>query len=371
MTLPTFSPYAVQSDKAFYILDTIEADDVALLRRTPAGDDPFTEFSAYRLENGQILLAFEEHFRHATKGNLVAKTADREEIVNLSLYDRLRPHYDLGTTMPTGEKGVFCFLDSQPIHDPRDEWRCDTTSYGPRKYLGPTEDYRELLSEISHIKTYEPVISVNGVAHLVYLHREDDDRARELVVNEDPVPFVGVTLSEALKLIHEWALVAEPPFANAEDIATDARDFLSAIGFYPGLVGNQAEMQVARYLRGDSDARRRPSSPEDNTDELRLWLKKRVSHGSLAGALSIYAGSGDVAQAAEIDLANIESDFASSLFFFGVDPQGHSFAEAERGIAEISDTRGGAKQFMELKIRVLREKQTIATILRDNPSADI
>lgn len=371
MTLPIYSPFAVQSDKAFYVLDTIDSDDAALLRRTPAGDDPFTEFSAYRLGNGQILLAFEEHFRHAIKGNLVAKTADREEIVNLSLYDRLRPHYDLGTAMITGDRGVFCFLDSQPIHDPRDEWRCDTTSYGPLKYLSEGEDRRTLLSALGQIKTYEPVLSVNGLAHLVYLHREDDEQAREFVVNGEPVPFCGVTLSEALKLIHEWATVAEPPFSNSEDIATDARDFLNAIGFYPALVSNQAEMQVARFLRGDSDARRRPTSPEDNTDELRLWLKKRVAHGSLAGALSIYPGSGDVAQAAEIDLLNIESDYASSLFFYGVDPQGHSFAEAERGISAISDTRGGAKQFMELKVRVLREKQVIATLLRDNPSADI
>jgi hypothetical protein len=371
MTLPIYSPFAVQSDKAFYILDTIEADDVALYRKTPAGDDPFTEFSAYRLENGQVLIAFEEHFRHAARGNLVARSEDREEVVNLSLYERLRPHYDLGTAMPSGEKGLFMFLDSQPIHDPQDEWRCDTTSHGPQRYLAPDEDRRTLLSDLSQIKTYEPVLSVNGVAHLVYLHRETAPDMRERVVNGEPVPFVGVSLSEAMKLVHEWATVSEPPFSSTEEIAQDARDFLVALGFYPGLVANQSEMQVARYLQGHNDARRRPSDPQDNTDELRLFLKKRVAHGSLAGALSIYPGSGDVAQAAEIDLMNIESDFASSLFFFGVDPQGHSFAEAERGVAAISDTRGGAKQFMELKVRVLREKQAIALLLRDNPSADI
>ena len=371
MTLPIYSPFAVQSDKAFYILDTIEADDVALYRKTPAGDDPFTEFSAYRLENGQVLIAFEEHFRHASRGNLVARSGDREEVVNLSLYDRLRPHYDLGTAMPTGDKGAFMFLDSQLVEGAVIEGRCDSAAYGPRKYLGPTQEHGDRLSDLGQIKTYEPVLSVNGIAHLIYLQREDDEDARDYVVNSDPVPFCAVTLSEALKLIHEWATVTEPPFSNSEDIALDARDFLAAIGFYPGLVSNQAEMQVARFLQGDTDARRRPSNPQDNTDELRLWLKKRVAHGSLAGALSIYPGSGDVAQAAEIDLMNIESDFASSLFFFGVDPQGHSFAEAERGVAAISDTRGGAKQFMELKVRVLREKQAIALLLRDNPSADI
>ena len=371
MTLPDYSPFAVQSDKAFYILDTIEADDVLLYRKTPAGDDPFTEFSAYRLENGQILIAFEEHFRHALRGNLVAHSGDREEVVNLSLYERLRPYYDLGTEMPSGDRGAFMFLDSQPIHDPLDEWRCDTTSYGPQKYLAPGEERRTLLSELAQIVTYEPVLSVNGVAHLVYLQRQDDEEARDYVVNADPVPFCGVTLSEAMKLLHEWAAVADPPFSNSEDIAQDARDFLAAIGFYPGLVANQAEMQIARYLRGETDARRRPSNPQDNTDELRLFLKRRVAHGSLAGALSIYPGSGDVVQAALIDLANVESDFASSLFFYGVDPQGHSLAAAETAIAAISETRGGAKQFMALKVKILREKQAIALLLRDNPSADI
>ena len=372
MTLPDFTPVSVQSDKMFYILDAIEADDLTLVRRTPAGDEAFTEFTAHRLANGQILLAFPEHFRLLAKGNLVALAGDREEIVNLNLYERLRPHYDLGTSMPTGDKGGFMFLDSQPIHDPRDEWRCDTTSYGPQKYLSPDEERRALIWELGHIKTYEPVLSVNGVAHLVYLQRDDDEDARDHVVNRDPVPFCGVTLSEAMKLVHEWATVSEPPFSSTEEIAQDAREFLVALGFYPGLVGNQAEMQVARYLQGHNDARRRPSNPQDNTDELRLFLKKRVAHGSLAGALSLYPGSGDIAQAMEIDLANVESDYASTLFYFGVDPQGHSFDRAEEGIAAINpETKGGAREFMRLKVTVLQQKREIALLLRDNPSADI
>lgn len=372
MTLPDFSPFAVQSDKMFYILDAIEADDFTLVRRTPAGDEAFTEFTAHRLANGQVLLAFPEHFRLAAKGNLVAIAGDREEIVNLNLYERLRPHYDLGTAMPTGDKGAFMFLDSQLIDGVVIEGRCDTAAYGPRKYLGPTEEYGERLSDLGQIKTYEPVLSVNGIAHLIYLQREDDEDARDYVVNSDPVPFCGVTLSEAMKLVHEWATVAEPPFSSTEEIAQDARDFLIALGFYPGLIANQSEMQVARYLQGHNDARRRPSDPQDNTDELRLFLKKRVAHGSLAGALSLYPGSGDIAQAADIDLANIESDYASTLFFFGVDPQGHSFDRAEEGIAAINpETRGGAREFMRLKVAVLQQKREIALLLRDNPSADI
>jgi hypothetical protein len=181
-----------------------------------------------------------------------------------------------------------------------------------------------------------------------------------------------VTLSEALRLVHEWAIVADPPFSNTQDIAVDARDFLNALGFYPGLVSNQVEMQVARYLRGETDARRRPENAQDNTDELRLWLKKRVAHGSLAGALSLYPGSGDVRLAAEIDLANVASDYASSLFFFGVDPEGHSLEDYERGIASINSERQiGAQAFMRLKVATLLQKVEIATLLRDNPSADI
>jgi len=372
MTIPDFSPHAVQSDKMFYILDAIEADDVTLVRRTPAGDEAFTEFTSWRLPTGQVLLAFPEHFRLATKGNLVARAEDQEEIVNLVLYDRLRPHYDRGTAMPTGEKGVFCFLDSQPIHDPRDEWRCDTTAYGPLKYLAPGEERRVLLSDLAQIKTYEPVLSVNGVAHLVYLQREDDEEARDYVVNAEPVPFCAVTLSEMLKLVYEWAIVAEPPFSSPDPIAQDARDFLAALRFQPSIVANQTEMQVARYIRGHEDARRRPSNPQDNSDELRLFLKRRVAHGSLAGALSLYPGSGDIAQAVEIDLATIESDYASTLFYFGVDPQGHAFARAEEGIAAIDPERQiGGQAFMRLKVAALQQKLEIATLLRDNPSADI
>lgn len=372
MTLPDFSPYAVQSDKMFYILDAIDSDDVSLIRRTPAGDETFVEFTAHRLPNGQVLLAFPEHFRLATKGNLVALAGDREEVVNLTLYERLRPHYDRGTAFPSGEKGCFFFADSVAIHNPQDEWRCDTTAYGPKKYLAIGEERQEYLTNAGQLIVYEPVLSVNGIAHIIYLQRENSDEAREVMLNGDNLPTAAVTLSEMLKLIHEYALVADPPFSNPEDVAQDARDFLTALGFYPGLVADQAEMQVARYIRGHEDARRRPSDPRDNSDELRLFLKKRVAHGSLAGALSLYPGSGDIAQAVAIDLANIESDYASTLFYFGVDPQGHSFDRAEEGIEAINPERQiGGREFMRLKVAALRQKLEIATLLRDDPTADI
>lgn len=372
MTLPEFSPFDVQSDKMFYILDTIESDDLSLVRRTPAGDEEFTEFSAHRLANGQVLLAFPEHFRLATKGNLIAKDGDHEEVVNLTLYERLRPHYDRGTSFPAGDKGCFFFADSMPIHNPQDEWRCDTTAYGPKKYLAIGEDRQDYFTNVGQIIVYEPILSVNGIAHIVYIQRDGGEQYRDMILNGDTLPTAAVTLSEMLKLIHEYALVAEPPFSNPEDVAQDARDFLSALGFYPGLVADQAEMQVARYLQGDDNARQRPSNPADNSDELRLFLKRRVAHGSLAGALSLYPGSGDIAQAVEIDLANIESDYASTLFYFGVDPQGHSFDRAEDGIAAIDPERQiGARAFMSLKVAVLQQKREIALLLRDNPSADI
>jgi hypothetical protein len=88
--------------------------------------------------------------------------------------------------------------------------------------------------------------------------------------------------------------------------------------------------------------------------------------------LSLYPGSGDIAKAVEIDLATIESDYASTLFYFGVDPQGHAFARAEEGIAAIDPERQiGAREFMRLKVAALQQKLEIATLLRDDPSADI
>jgi hypothetical protein len=371
MTLPTYSAFEVQNDQMFFMLEAIDSDEFSLVRRTPAGDEEFSEFSAHRMADGHTLLAFPQHFTVATKGNLVAKTADREEIVNVQVFERLRRHYDRGLVLDDS-KGAFFFCDSQPLHDPRDEWRCDTTAYGPKKYLAPEESHTPLISDVSRLRTYEPVISVNGIAHLIYLHLNDDEEIRDRAINGFEAPCAGVTLSEALRLIYEWAVVADPPFSNSEDIANDARDFLSAIGFYPGLVGNQVEMQVARYLRGDSDARRRPLSPEDNTDELRLWLKKRVAFGSLAGVLSLYPGSGDISAAAEIDLLAVENDYASSLFYFGVDPTDHALSDHERGIEAIDPTRQiGAREFMRRKVDLLLEKRDIALTLRDNPSADI
>jgi hypothetical protein len=50
-------------------------------------------------------------------------------------------------------------------------------------------------------------------------------------------------------------------------------------------------MQVFNYLKGNTDARQRPSSPVEITELVDTFIKKKVSHRCLSHVLSLYPNS--------------------------------------------------------------------------------
>ena len=293
----------------FYMLDYITDPSVKLFRRTPAGDEEFSAYDLIQMPDEKLLVAFYKYLPMAPIDNYIAVCGDQEEFVGSQPFERVVPYWNLGITSPTGEKGVFCFLDSQPIHNPKDEWRCDTTSYGPLKYLGVGEERRTLLSELAQIKTYETIIAINGIANIAYLHRNDDEVVRDLVINAEEVPAYTVTLSEMFRLISEWAALTNEPFNSTQDIALDAKAFLNAIRFDPSLVTDQADMQVAEYLKGNTNARQRPAGVVDNSPELLNFIKRKMAHLSLANLLSCYEEYEHVDAAIERDIESVNEAF--------------------------------------------------------------
>jgi hypothetical protein len=277
ITTQPFTIDAVKTHKLFYVLDKITGSSVGLYRRTPAGDDPFEDAEVFSMEDGHLIVALRHPFKHVGNSCLIAKLGDVEEIVNLTPWERLVDVYD--TDIDNIDQGFFAFCDSHAVFDPDVEWRCDNTLYGPRTFI--KEDGR-IAPTINKLKAYETIMSLPSVGYLIYLHLHDDIEIREKYKNNSEVPCVGLTLSEAFKLMHEWSEVAKEPFNSTEEVALKAKQFLETFGFSYDLIDNQVDMQVANYLNGSSTARLRPSGIQPNKDELITFVQKNMASSSLA-----------------------------------------------------------------------------------------
>jgi hypothetical protein len=278
-----FTIDAIKKHKLFYVLDHISGSSVELYRRTPAGDDPFEEAEVFSMQDGHLLVSLQHPFKYAGNNCLIAKSGDIEEIVNLTPWERLVDVYD--TDIDNRDQGFFAFSDSHAVFDPDVEWRCDNTLYGPRTFV--KEDGR-IAPSINNVKAYETIMSLPSVGYLIYIHLHDDFEIREKYKNNSEVPCVGLTLSEAFKLIHEWSEVTKEPFNSTEDVAVKAKQFLENFGFSYDLIDNQVDMQVANYLKGISTARFRPSGIQPNKEELVRFVQKRMASSSLAFIYSLY-----------------------------------------------------------------------------------
>jgi len=291
MELQNFSINELKNYTMWFMLDTIKQDPIELVRRTPAGDEPYTKYACFKMQDDNVLLGINHFMTFTAKHNLIAISGDTEEVVNLQMFENIMNYYDVPVENP--DKGYFIFVDSIVIA-PEEEWRCDNTRFGPLSY-GVTEGVEEtLIKGFDQLLTYETILSVEGVGHLIYLHFKDDAEYRYYYANSAKLPISGVTISEAFKLITEWATVAEAPFNNQQGISQDAKDFIHKLNFDTSLVDYQVDMYVAEFLKGNPDARMRPQNVQPLSQELDAFIKKNMSYRCLSALLSVYPDAWNV-----------------------------------------------------------------------------
>lgn len=292
MIIEPFTIEALETYKFFYVLKTISDTDVLLYRRTPAGDDPFEHATVFIMNNGKLVVSLKNPYTFSANACLIAKSQDIEEIVNLAAWEHISDVYN--TSIENTDQGVFKFIGSTVMAHPTVEWRCTNTMYGALPFgqkLGET-----VITSLDDLVLYEILLSVHNVGYLVYVHMKNDEILREEHRNNSVIPATGFTLSEAFKLMHEWAEVTKAPFNNTEPIALAAKEFLDTFGFTPDLVDNQVDMQVANYLNGSTEARLRPTSVQPNKPELIEFLKKNMASTSLAALCAMYPGLWDMSE---------------------------------------------------------------------------
>jgi hypothetical protein len=354
MNVQPFNIDVVKTHKLFYVLDSITGNTVDLYRRTPAGDDPFVDAEVFAMKDGHLIVAIQHPFKYAGNNCLIAKSGDVEEIVNLTAWERLVDFYD--TDIDNTQQGIFVFCKSEAIFDPKMEWRCDNTTFGPRVF-DPVNSQPVTGNNV--IIAIETFLSVPGVGHFLYIHMKNDEEIREQYKNDSVIPISGFTLSELFKVVHEWSETTKEPFNNTEDVAVKASSFLRTFGFSPILVDNQTDMQVANYLKGSEQARLRPENVEPNKAELITFVKKRMAGSSLAALSVLYPNIWDTQELLSAEQDELNAGIQRFREYYQI-PGDWELNDVDRivdhCVLNIEPTTG---PYVHNQLRLFRNKQAV------------
>ena len=360
-----FNLDVLNEQRMFYMIqkDSSLLDFDAIYWKTPAGLEAVDGYKLHRMQNNMVLISFAKELAQHSKYNLVIQgknsTVDNE-IVPLQFFQRIEPFYNASVD---NSDGGFMFFGSEIVQVAATPWRCDYQMYGPKRFEVHNSVLGNFLDNfaLDRIITYEPIISVNSVGHLVFLHCSDDEELSEIVFQNDYHPSSARTLSECVKQIVEWADVSKSPFNNSEAIAVTANQFLLGAGFDDELCElvrqNQVPMQVAQFLMGNENARRRPDGVQPLFSELDQFVRRNVSNLSLTAILDLYPDAWDREVVLERELEVMALQEEELVRYIGKDPESfglHDIDALTNDVVQI--IRGGA--IVKVMANYLARKQT-------------
>lgn len=334
MEIVDFNVDALHKHQMWYVLTKNYRDELSLGRPTPSGISPYDKTSAYRMFNGRVLLGFDDIIDAQSQNGLVATNADTVEYISTQPYERIKHLCEIAP--PNDQFGTFTFVDSQPVVSPDKNWRCDNGRYGPSPYPDFNNNYTDPINEKSVLLEYEPILSVPGIAHLIYLRRSNFETERNEFLNNATTQMATATLPEMFVLLNEWSKVSQAPFENSEEIAQDAYQFLNLLNFNENLIIGYPEMQIAKFIMGDINARLRPDTPLPISEQLENFIRNRSSHISLASLLSTNPGVWDIWDIAELEQTSIRNNLLAiyKKFLVSDAPEGFSLSMYREGIKE-------------------------------------
>ena len=290
ITVQPFNLEVIKTHRCFYLLRHISnATELQIVHNTPAGHIDTDVVDAFSMPNGAIIIGWKAPLNIAPMHNLVAVHGQTTENINLVPLERVIDIYDRPVDAQTG---TFIFTNSDMILAPSQDWRCDNGKFGPK----PFQDVR-IIDQLSEILVYEPVLSANGVGHLIYIEGVAKQDVANQELSHGEMPTTGRTLWETLKLIREWAIVNQPPFNNTEAVAHKAFQFIKELQLSDAelaVIDQQIPMQIANYLTGSTNARQRPDAVLPITDDVKDLLFSRLASCSVAALEYLNPGMWDL-----------------------------------------------------------------------------
>jgi hypothetical protein len=310
MNIQPFNLDVVNKYNMFFMLQKLNATStIDLYYQEVNNNVPFEDCALFEMLNGQVLVAFPEYFTHISKHNLIATDGVVTEIVSLQIFERIYKYYEHG--IGEIDAGGFTFMNSAPVPSFENQWRCDAGLYGVELFADPLGDSTVVVPDVADaLLVYEPILSINGVAHLVYIERENKNNKTELM-NNSITPFATYSLGEALKLILEWAQVSQPPFSNTEPVAAKAFEFAQQLGIEQTIVSNQPDMQIFEYLKGNPTARVRPENVQPISPATDTFIKKNVAHSCLYSLVAIYPDAANITEVKQAEQQKLSKDLES------------------------------------------------------------
>jgi len=310
MNIQPFNLDVVNKYNMFFMLQKLNATStIDLYYQEVNSNVPFEDCALFEMLNGQVLVAFPEYFTHISKHNLIATDGVVTEIVSLQIFERIYKYYKHG--VDSVDAGGFTFMNSAPVPSFENQWRCDAGLYGVELFADPLGDSTISVPDVADaLLVYEPILSINGVAHLVYIERENKNNKTELM-NNSITPFATYSLGEALKLILEWAQVSQAPFSNTEPVSAKAFEFTQQLEIEQTLVSNQPDMQIFEYLKGNPTARVRPENVQPMLPATDAFIKKNVAHSCLSSLVNIYPDAANITEVKQAEQQKLSKDLES------------------------------------------------------------
>lgn len=307
MNIQPFNLDVVNKYNMFFMLQKLNATStIDLYYQEVNNNVPFENCALFEMLNGQVLVAFPEYFTHISKHNLIATDGVVTEIVSLQIFERIYKYYKHG--VDSVDAGGFTFMNSAPVPSFENQWRCDAGLYGVELFADPLGDSTIAVPDVADaLLVYEPILSINGVAHLVYIERENKNNKTELM-NNSITPFATYSLGEALKLVLEWAQVSQAPFSNTEPVAAKAFEFTQQLEIEQTIVSNQPDMQIFEYLKGNPTARVRPENVQPISPATDTFIKKNVAHSCLSSLVAIYPDAANITEVKQAEQQKLSKD---------------------------------------------------------------
>lgn len=261
----------------FVAIDKQTYELVNTRHRTPMPQD---EYELIQDGNGNRFLGIKDIF----KAYVYELVIDDETFHVSTQY--LKNVIDLLDRDADQEKGEFTFTKSEFVYDPKTN-RCDESMKGPSVFLRPGEQpisrvfNSNVIGTMSDLLKYVPILTVDGVGHIIYVELVDPSR-ENFDTNANTMPKATRTISELLKLMLEWKQLKDPPWNGEDEISSAVERFFEELRMpeeiRQHINDNQGDMQIARFIKGEKQSRRRPpkESIQPITPVIRRWILSNI-----------------------------------------------------------------------------------------------
>jgi hypothetical protein len=165
--------------------------------------------------------------------------------------------------------------------------RCDNGNYGPGVMTTNASDYKNetLITSVREINRFEIVADLSPHCFISFIQIKyvsaSVDSTIPLPWNQLPEHpskyWMGNSLAEFLRLIWEWWQVSLEPFGSTDNPALVAKAFFENVEIPESVmaeISNLPDMYIARYLKGDPNARSLSTEYPQLSQSTLEWFKQ-------------------------------------------------------------------------------------------------